>query len=69
MAKIWLRTRKRCHAGLQKEIERLVKRKAGAENLIRILDSVKYTCLLENNLIAGLLSVYNKKSWLDDKEK
>ena len=68
-AKLWLRTRKRCHAGLQKERERQVKRKEAGEKLICLLDNVKYTCLLENNLIAGLLSVYNKKSWLDDKEK
>ena len=68
-AKLWLRTRKRCHAGLQNERERKVKRKEMGEKLICLLRSVKSTCLLENNYIAGLLSLYNKKTWLDDKEK
>ena len=68
-AKLWLRTRKRSHAGLQKERARNTKRKEDGDKLISIVAGIKYTCLLENNMIVSLLSVYDQIKWLEDKEK
>ena len=65
---LWLRTRKRCHSGIQEERARNLNRKKDGEKLISILARLKYTTLLRNDMIVGRLSVYNEEKWLESKE-
>ena len=60
---LWYRFRRRKHAGMEKEKARNHTRKEGGEKLNTILNDLKYTCLLENNSILGLLGVYNESTW------
>ena len=60
---VWLRLKKKGRVGVQKE--RLWKQKKG-QKLVKIVDEIRSTCLLEDNLVVSKLSVYDEHSWTKD---
>ena len=59
---VWLRLKKKGRAGVQKE--GLWKQKKG-QKLIKIVNEIRSTCLLEDNLVVSRLSVYDETSWTE----
>lgn len=68
----WLRTknnRKRCHPGKYMEIQRVTNFRKKGGKLVSLLGEIKFTCLLKNDSICGLLSVFDESTWLEQKDK